>query len=223
MFFLILKFDFIYLFFQMKKINTNNGMLKKILIFAVWIAIIMLFCTLFCKKSVMICPSVKEYLAVADFKWEWIQVKKWDEIVVDYIWRLKDGTVFDTSIEQVAKWCDKYNEARDYSQGLWFIVWAGQMIAGFDRGVEWMKIWQTKTIEIAPSDAYGEKDESLFMTVKKSQLQSSDQYKEWDVLYAPNWQAVKVHKVTKDEVILDANHELAWQTLIFDITIKEIK
>ena len=67
MFFLILEFDFIYLFFQMKKINTNNGMLKKILIFAVWIAIIILFCTLFCKKSVMICPSVKEYLAKCEF------------------------------------------------------------------------------------------------------------------------------------------------------------
>ena len=39
-----------------------------------------------------------------------------------------------------------------------FTVWAGQMIAWFDRAVEWMKVWQTKTIEIPAVDAYGEYD-----------------------------------------------------------------
>jgi len=205
----------------MKQLQTNKSV--KVLIAVVWIAIVVLLFILFYNKRVMICDSVKDYLASADFKWEGAEIKKWDEIVVDYIWRLKDGNVFDTSVEDVAKWCDKYNEARDYSQGLWFTVWAGQMIAGFDRAVEWMKVWQTKTIEIAPLDAYGEIDESLFMTVQKSKLQLPEQYKEWDVLYAPNGQAIKVHKVTKNEVVLDTNHELAWKTLIFDITIKEIK
>lgn len=207
----------------MKKFKVNNGIIKKLLILLVWIAIIVLFCVLFCKNGVMVCDSVKDYLASADFKWKWAQIKKWDEIVVDYIWRLKDWEVFDTSIEQVAKWCDKYNEARDYSQWLWFIVWAGQMIPGFDRAVEWMKVWQTKTVEISPSDAYWEIDESLLISVKKSQLQLPDQYKEWDVLYAPNGQSIKIHKVTKNEITLDTNHELAGKTLIFDITIKEIK
>jgi len=97
------------------------------------------------------------------------------------------------------------------------------MIPGFDRAVEWMKVWQTKTVEISPSDAYWEIDESLLISVKKSQLQLPDQYKEWDVLYAPNGQSIKIHKVTKNEITLDTNHELAGKTLIFDITIKEIK
>lgn len=170
------------------------------------------------------CDSVKEYLANADFVWQdGQQVQKWDEIVVDYIGRLADGTVFDTSVESVAKGCDKYNEARNYDEWLAFTVWAWQMIAGFDKWVEWMKIGQTKTIEIAAKDAYWERDESLVYEVNKTDLDRPDQYEEWQVLYTPYGQSVKISKVTKDKVYLDTNHELAWKTLIFDITIKEIK
>jgi FKBP-type peptidyl-prolyl cis-trans isomerase 2 len=42
-------------------------------------------------------------------------------------------------------------------------------------------------------------------------------------LYTPYGQTVKVYKVTKDKIYIDTNHELAGKTLIFDITIKEIK
>jgi len=167
--------------------------------------------------------AVKQYLAEADFKWQWQSVQKWDSIVVDYIGRLADGTVFDTSVESVARGCDKYSEGRDYNAWLAFEVWAGQMIAGFDRGVEWMKIWQTKTIEIAAKDAYWERDESLVVEINKSDLQNPVQYEEWQTLYTPYGQAVKVRKVTKDKIFIDTNHELAGKTLIFDITIKEIK
>ena len=97
------------------------------------------------------------------------------------------------------------------------------MISGFDTGVEWMKIWQTKTIEITAADAYGERDESLVLEVSKSALDNPSQYEEWQILYTPYGQAVKIYKVTKDKVYIDTNHELAGKTLIFDITIREIK
>ncbi len=196
---------------------------KKHWILIVFILFIVILCVLFYKKDYTMCDAVKVYLKNADFEWIWPQVRKGDEIVVDYIGRLKDGNVFDTSIESIAKWCNKYNEHRDYSQWLWFIVWAWQMIAWFDRAVEWMNVGQTKTIEIDHTDAYGDWDEAKLMSVEKSKLDLPWQYKEWDVLYAPNWQAIRIHKVTDKEIFLDTNHELAGKTLIFDITIKEIK
>lgn len=195
----------------------------------VLVIIVAILCILFCKKKPMVAEpicvdAVKEYLKNADMKWQdGQQVQKWDQVVVDYIGRLDDGTVFDTSVAVVAKACDKYNEARNYDEWLAFEVWAGQMIAGFDRWVEWMKIWQTKTIEIAAADAYGEWDESLVYEVSKSDLENPWQYEEGQILYTPYGQSVKVSKVTKDKVYLDMNHELTWKKLIFDITIKEIK
>ena len=205
----------------------NEKNLKKFLLFSVsWLVMLTIW---WCSKVLVsnqnsnMCDAVKEYLANADFEWKWQQVQKWDSIVVDYIGRLADGTVFDTSVESVAKWCGTYNEGRNYDEWLAFEVWAWQMIAGFDKGVEWMKIWQTRTIEIAAVDAYGERDESLVLEIKKSDLQNPGQYEEWQTLYTPYGQAVKVSKVTKDNVYIDTNHELAWKNLIFDITIKEIK
>ena len=215
----------------MSKKQEEKEKLKKLwfIVCGVIIVIIIIMCILFADKKTMVVDpicvdAVQEYLKNADKKWQdGQQVKKWDEIVVDYIGRLDDGTVFDTSVEMVAKACDKYNSARNYDEWLEFEVWAWQMIAGFDAWVEWMKIWQTKTIEIAAKDAYGEWDENLVYEVNKSDLQNAGQYEEGQVMYTPYGQAVKISKVTKDKVYIDTNHELAWKNLIFDITLKEIK
>lgn len=52
--------------------------------------------------------AVKQYLDAADFKGNGAKVKQGDQVVVDYIGRLDDGTVFDTSVESVAQACGKY-------------------------------------------------------------------------------------------------------------------
>ena len=92
--------------------------------------------------TVMDCQTViQNYLDSADKNGQWeVEIKAWDNIVVDYIWRLDDGTVFDTNIQSIAEACGTYNEARDYTAGLWFEVWAGQMIKWFDNWVLWMKV-----------------------------------------------------------------------------------
>lgn len=152
-----------------------------------------------------------------------VEIKKGDSIVVDYIGRLQNGEVFDTSVESVAKACWSYQTGRNYNEWLGFVVGAGQMIAGFDSAVEWMKTMQTKTVTIEAKDAYGEKDETKIFSVEKSKIQNPEQYVEWMVLAGPYGQKVVVTKVTNTEVFLDTNHELAGKDLIFDITIKEIK
>merc|ERR550537_1072224 len=54
---------------------------------------------------------------------------------------LGDGTVFDSS------------EGRE---PLAFVVGAGQMIPGFDRGVVGMQVGEAKELRLDPKDAYGE-------------------------------------------------------------------
>jgi FKBP-type peptidyl-prolyl cis-trans isomerase len=44
------------------------------------------------------------------------KIIKNSELVVDYIGRLSDGTVFDTSVETVAKACGLYTTQRNYSE-----------------------------------------------------------------------------------------------------------
>ena len=171
----------------------------------------------------MDCTKVIEnYLANADKEWKWEWIKVWDNIVVDYIWRLEDGTVFDTSIESIAKACWKYNEGRDYTEWLAFEVWAGQMIKWFDNGVVWMKLWQTKTVKFWPDEWYGQRNEQYVLTYTKEEVGDLSQFQEWQTIYLWIGAAAKIVKVTDKAVTLDLNHEFAGKDLIFDITIKSI-
>lgn len=81
-------------------------------------------------------------------------VKNGDTVAVDYVGRLKDGTIFDASIRSEAEKSKNFNPARDYSP-LLFTVGAGQMIKGFDKGVVGMKVGEKRTLEIPPEEAYG--------------------------------------------------------------------
>jgi len=143
-------------------------------------------------------------------------------VTVHYIGRLDDETVFDTSVEEIAKACGKYMSGRNYNEGLAFEVGAGQMIAGFDKGVEGMTIGQTKTIHIEAKDAYGEWSEANLIKVPRAQIPNADQLEKGMKVYASNGQPFTVYEVTDKEITLDANHELAGKKLIFDITVQSI-
>lgn len=176
------------------------------------------------KKDFSVCrEAVQEYLATTNQDVKELQAKKWDNVVVDYVGRFESWEVFDTSVEAVAKKCGSYQTGRDYSGHLPFKVGAGQMIPGFDAAVDGMKLWATTTITLEPKDAYGEKNEELIHTFKKSDIQGGENYKEWQVLTDQLGRRMEVVKVTEDEITLDANPPMAGKTLIFDITLLEIK
>lgn len=150
-------------------------------------------------------------------------VQKGNNVTVDYVGKLPDGTVFDTSKEDVAKEHGKYTTGRNYDEGLSFTVGAGQMIAGFDQGVEGMKVGETKTVTIKPEDAYGARSEQNLITITKDKIPEADKYKIGDKVMSAYGQAFTVYKINDKDIVFDANHELAGKTLIFDITIKSIQ
>ncbi|MBP8016431.1 FKBP-type peptidyl-prolyl cis-trans isomerase [Candidatus Gracilibacteria bacterium] len=82
-------------------------------------------------------------------------IKAGDTVKVDYVGKLQDGTIFDTSIESFAKQSADYSTGRIY-EPLEFKVGGGQMIKGFDSGIIGMKLGEKKTLTIDPKDAYGE-------------------------------------------------------------------
>ncbi len=167
--------------------------------------------------------AISAYLDQAKKSTKWKIVEKWNTVTVDYIGRLDESTVFDTSIESVAKASGKYTAERNYDEGLSFEVGAGQMIAGFDKGVENMKVGETKTVEIPAKDAYGERDEKKLITIPKKEIPEADQYEVGLQVMSQYGQTFKVHEIKKDDIVFDTNHELAGKTLIFDITVKSIQ
>lgn len=86
-----------------------------------------------------------------------------DTVSLDYIGRFVDGTVFDTSLKDVAQDNTTYPKAPVFSyrgnyQKLNFTVGTGAVVLGFDQNVTGMREGDTKTFRLVPQLAYGPSD-----------------------------------------------------------------
>ena len=167
--------------------------------------------------------AIKDYLTQAnqDIKSDQV-VASGATITVDYIGRLNDKEVFDTSVKSVAEAAGTYSPQRNYNEGLSFTVGAGQMIKGFDEAVVGMKVGETKTVHIPAEKAYGKRDENLILRVPLEQAgDTSGAQVGMKVLVSGQYPAT-IAEITDKEIVFDMNHELAGKDLIFDITIKAL-
>ncbi len=139
------------------------------------------------------------------------KVKKGDKIKVHYHGRLTDGTTFDSS------------EGRD---PLEFEVGSGMVIVGFDEGVTGMSVGEKKTVTISSDDAYGEPQEGMLMEYPISDFPPEMKPEEGMSLNMSDESGqvfpMVITKVQDDVVILDGNHPLAGEDLIFDLELVEI-
>jgi peptidylprolyl isomerase len=139
------------------------------------------------------------------------QVKDGDKVRVHYHGKLRNGETFDSS------------QGRE---PLEFTVGSGQVIKGFDNGVMGMNVGDKKTVEIPVGDAYGEKSEEMVIEFPKNQFPPDMNPEAGMQLMMNNGQGqsfpVTVTEVKEESVILDANHPLAGQDLIFDLELVEI-
>lgn len=137
-----------------------------------------------------------------------------DTVKVDYTGRLNDGTVFDSS----------EGEGRE---PLEFTVGSGQVIPGFDQGVQGMEVGESKTIKIPSEDAYGPHQEELVAEIDKSSFPEDMELTVGDMLHLqqPDGQAIAatVAEIKDGSVVLDANHPLAGQDLTFDVKLVKIE
>ncbi|KAG1665390.1 hypothetical protein FOA52_015800 [Chlamydomonas sp. UWO 241] len=126
--------------------------------------------------------------------------KAGDHVKVHYTGTLDDGTVFDSSRQR---------------DPLEFEIGAGKVIKGFDIAVTGLEVGGTRKSRIAPTEAYGERDDKMMMVFPKSQ--APDGIEAGVGVQLSNGMIAKVEKVTDTEVTLDLNHELAGQHLTFEV------
>lgn len=140
------------------------------------------------------------------------QAKQGDKVKVHYTGKFNDGKVFDSS------------EGRE---PLEFVVGSGQVIPGFENGVEGMQVGEEKTVNIPADKAYGAHRDDMVLEVKKEQIPADINLElgmQLGMSGAPKGQEVRVTVVEiKDEtVVLDGNHPMAGKDLTFDISLEEI-
>lgn len=139
------------------------------------------------------------------------QVKSGDTVRVHYHGKLTDGSTFDSS------------EGRD---PLEFKVGSGQVIKGFDDALMNMNIGEKKTVNIPVDQAYGHRNDDMMMEYPKSEFPADMSPEAGMELQMSDNQGhvfpVVITEVKDDVVILDANHPLAGQDLVFEIELVSI-
>ncbi len=128
-----------------------------------------------------------------------------DKVAVHYHGTLDDGTIFDSSRER---------------DPLEFVIGSGQVIPGFDAAARDLEPGQSKTVRMAPEDAYGGANPELVFEVPIEQV--PEPLKEGDRVELMNGAPAVVTSVTDKIVTVDANHPLAGQALTFEIELVSI-
>ncbi len=139
------------------------------------------------------------------------QVKSGDTIKVHYHGKLTSGETFDSSAGR---------------EPLEFEVGSGMVIKGFDDGVTGMTVGEKKTINIPFNEAYGPKNPEMVIEMPKDRFPKDMEIEVGMPLGMSDQSGqqfqVTIVEIKEDVVMLDANHPLAGQDLVFDLELVEI-
>jgi peptidylprolyl isomerase len=139
------------------------------------------------------------------------RAKNGDTVKVHYTGSMPDGQVFDTSRER---------------EPLQMTIGAGEIVPGFEEAVVDMGVGETKTVDLAPEEAFGQRNEEMVAVVERSQIPENIEVEPGQMLTVRTEDGqtfdVTVTDVSGDAVTVDGNHPLAGQDLRFEIELLEI-
>lgn len=139
------------------------------------------------------------------------QAKNGDAVKVHYTGTLKDGTVFDSSVDR---------------SPLEFTIGERRVIPGFENSIIGMNPGESKTCDIAFDNAYGPHRDELVLVLERDQFPAdlNVEVNQQLQFVQENGQTVivRVTDISEATVTLDANHPLAGLDLTFEVQLIEI-
>lgn len=113
------------------------------------------------------------------------------------------------------------------SDPLTYLHGTGTILSSLENELTGLDVGATKTVELAPADAYGEHDATKIETLPRGAF---DQVPNLEVGMLLEGQdrdgqtfTVHVTDIREDSVVIDANHPLAGETLTFEIEVLDIR
>jgi len=140
-----------------------------------------------------------------------------DFIRLSYTAKLEDGTIVDTTDEEVAKEHGIYNENARYGD-IYAVIGKGHILPGLEEDIRGKDVGYRGKVEIPPEKAFGEYNPELKDTF------SINRFKEKPEI----GQRVRIgnrigtiERIVGRRVIVDFNHPLAGKKITFEYEIKE--
>ena len=134
-----------------------------------------------------------------------------DTVKVHFEGCLEDGTIFGSTMDE---------------EPFEFTIGQKHMLAGFENAVIGMQKGDSKTITLAPEEAYGSHKKELVSVMEKSGFPKEINMEVGKRLRVRTqdgkYTVVTIKNFTEDSIVLDENDPLAGKTLIFKIELIEI-
>lgn len=132
-------------------------------------------------------------------------------VSINYILRNDDNQVLDQSAPEAP---------------LVYLHGHNNIIPGLEKELNGKAVGDTITVSVPPAEAYGEYDEGLIQAVPRAMFEGIDQIEpgmQFQAQMGEGIQIVTVKEANDETVTIDANHDLAGQTLHFEANIKDIR
>jgi len=139
------------------------------------------------------------------------EAKMGDVVRINYTGRLTDGTQFDSSAGR---------------EPLEFTIGLGQVIKGLEAHVAGMEPGAKSTVTIACADAYGPHRQDNIQRLDRAKVPAGIDVQPGTQLQARTADGgmlpITVVEADENSVVVDANHPLAGQDLVFEVELVEI-
>lgn len=140
-----------------------------------------------------------------------MKIEKNKVVSIEYTLTDEAGTILDSSGDKGA---------------LPYIHGQGNLIPGLEKALEGKTEGDAFQATIEPKDAYGEHSPNLLVEVPRSNFEAGTPIEvgmRFEAGSGGGSQVVRVVKVDDNTVTIDANHELAGKTLVFDVKVISVR
>ena len=149
------------------------------------------------------------------------KLKDGDFVKISYTSRSAvTGKVFDTTFEEKAKEAGIFEEKRKYAPVL-IVIGKGNLVKGLDASLRNMSVGEQKSIELSPQDAFGNRDPNLVRILPLSEFRKRDMDPFPGLVLDLDGTKGTVKSVSGGRVMVDLNHPLAGEKLIYDLKVEE--
>ena len=145
--------------------------------------------------------------------------KEGDFVKVEYTARhAADNSVVYTTDESIAKKSNIFEEERKYGPQL-MVIGKRKLIKGLDDAIKDMNLNQEMKLELEPKDAFGERNPDLVRVMSLSDFKKRDIEPYPGMRLDIDGGVATVKSVNSGRVVVDGNHPLAGEKLIYEIKV----
>lgn len=151
-----------------------------------------------------------------------VDARKGDLVRIEYTGRLAStGRVFDTTSEELAAQAGIFSSDAKYGPRL-TLFGSGAMVRGVEEAILACPQGKSENFLIAPDKAFGERRPALVRMVAAREFAKQGVSPEPGMFLTLDGTGAKVKSVASGRVVVDFNHPLAGESVLYSLTVLEV-